>query len=96
MYRQEDAEVGSPWRKAQRKTKEEVYGCSQRGHKVSWVKKRGCGGHGYTEADDWPWPLLKGAVERKEKEIYSRLTETWITLNILHCQWQISCKKKKE
>lgn len=42
------------------------------------MKKKGCGGHGYTEADDWPRSLLKEAAEKREKEIYSCLAETWV------------------
>lgn len=41
---------------AGRKTKEEIYGFSGTGHKVSWCQRRACRGSSQTEAHDWLWP----------------------------------------
>ena len=48
--------------------KEEIYGCSERGHKASWCERRRCRGKDEMEADDSLSQPLKGAAERKEEE----------------------------
>lgn len=55
----------------ERKSREEIDWRSQRGRDVSWCKRRGYGGEGFKEADDWLWPLQK--VERgKTKDLSSK------------------------
>ena len=44
VYQWMDDETGSARQEAQRKTKEEIYGCTEGGHEVSWCEIRGCRG----------------------------------------------------
>lgn len=53
-----------------RRRPEEIYGCSDRGHEVSWCEKR-MQRIALEEADDSLWRHLKGTAERKEYTTFS-------------------------
>ena len=58
----------------QRKTKEKISGCSERGHEVSLSERSVCIGLGQMDADDLLWRPLKATAERKKKKLPHRST----------------------
>lgn len=49
----EDAEVGASRREGSGKSEDWVYGCRERGHKVSGEREEETRGRGWAEASDW-------------------------------------------
>lgn len=57
LFWQRDAEVGTGRQEAERKTRQEIYGCGERGHDVRGLE--------LMEANDWLWPPLMGRAQRR-------------------------------
>lgn len=50
---------------ARRKSRGQIYGCSDRGHRVSWCERTGSRGQALMETTDCLRPPLRGTIQRR-------------------------------
>lgn len=102
------AEVGTGRQEVWRKSREELHGCSERRHEMSWCGRRWCKGKGQMEACDWLlphcWELVKGEEDLFQAhvhyEVHSPPKQIWdlsffTMYHVLPCV-EMKCYKSSE